>query len=141
MLPETLVALAAAGGTALVSAMAKDGWTATKQGFLRLVTRHTPEAATELEGELDRGHAELVAAPEPDLERTRAMQATQWQDRIARLLEKAPEMEPELRKWIQQSPIASIGGFTQTATAKDDAQQAVLGNGVQNVTFQKGNRE
>jgi hypothetical protein len=138
MLTEALVTLASTGGTALVTAMVTDGWEGIKARFARLIGRgHT----TEIEAagaQLDQSRAALEGLTGPDLERACAEQEIVWRTRLSDLLEQDPSVETELRGLIAetQSQVLSAGGrVEQHAVAFDQAQQAVQGQGIQNVNF------
>ena len=61
-----------------------------------------------------------------------------WRTRLGDLLDQDPAAETELRKLVtevQAQVAGSAGPVQQHAAAYDQAQQAVLGHGVQNVRF------
>lgn len=61
-----------------------------------------------------------------------------WRTRLRDLLEARPKAVGELRSLIgeiQAQAANSAGPIVQHATAYGQAQQAVIGHGVQNVTF------
>lgn len=138
MLSEALTALASTGGTALVAAMVTDGWEGIRTRFARLIGRgHTAEIDT-VEARLDQSHATLEGLTGPDFERARAEQEVVWRTRLSDLLEQDPSVEAELRDMIaetQNNVLGARGSVEQYVAAFDQAQQAVLGQGVQNVTF------
>src|SRR5581483_9272505 len=66
VLGEVAAALAEAGGSALVGAMATDAWQATRSGVARLFGRDGSARRAAIEAQLD-GNAALVAqAEDPD---------------------------------------------------------------------------
>lgn len=80
----------------------------------------------------------LAGLSDPELERARAEQEVVWRTRLGDLLEQNPAAEPELRSLVaevQAQVAGSAGRVEQHAVAFDQAQQAVQGHGVQNVTF------
>ena len=138
MLTEALTALASAGGTALVTAMVTDGWEGVKGRFARLFGRGDAAQAEAAAGRLEQSRAALAGLSSPDLERARAGQEIVWRTRLGDLLEQDPAAERELRALVaevQAQVIGSAGRVEQHAAAFDQAQQAVQGHGVQNVTF------
>ncbi|MCA2225141.1 hypothetical protein [Nonomuraea aurantiaca] len=141
MLSEALAALAAAGGTALVSAMSTDAWTAAKQGFARLLGRGEPEQQDVVEQRLERSRRELAGKSDAALERARADQEAAWRLRLSDLLEDDPAVEADLRALVTalgaRAP-GSSGQVRQQVLGFDHAQQAVQGHGVQNVSFGGG---
>jgi hypothetical protein len=145
MLAEALIALASTGGTALVTAMVTDSWEGIRTKAARLFGRGDKKEGEAALARLEQSRAALAAASGPDLERTKMEQEIIWRTRLADLLERDPGAEPELRGLVTeiQQTIGSTGDVKQTVTGYDQAQQAVLGHGVQNVTFgdQRGRRE
>jgi hypothetical protein len=138
MLTEALTALASTGGTALVTAMVTDGWESVKAGFARLFGQGDAAQAMEAAGRLDRSRAMLTELSGRELERARAEQEAAWRIRLSDLLEQAPDAEPVLRALVAEARTLAAGSATrveQHAAAFDQAQQAVQGYGVQNVTF------
>lgn len=138
MLTEALTALASSGGTALVTAMVTDGWEGVRARFARLFGRGDAGQAEAAAGRLEQSRAVLAGLSGLDLERARAEQEVIWRTRLGDLLEQDPAAEPELRALIvevQALVIGSAGRVEQHAAAFDQAQQAVQGHGVQNVTF------
>jgi hypothetical protein len=138
MLTEALTALASTGGAALVTAMVTDGWEGVKARFARLFGRGDAQQAEAAAGRLEQSRAVLTTLSGPDLERARAEQEVVWRTRLADLLEHDPSAERELRTLVaevQAQVVGSAGRVEQHAAAFDQAQQAVQGHGVQNVTF------
>lgn len=138
MLSEALSALAATGGTALVTAMVTDGWETVRSRFARLLGRGDPEQAKAQEERLERSKTQLEPLSGPDRERAGAEQAIAWRARFEDLLEEDPAAAEPLRALItevQAQPTLNIGRIEQHATAHDQSQQAVQAAGVQNVTF------
>ena len=138
MLTEALTALASTGGTALVTAMVTDGWEGVRARFARLFGRGDAERAEAAAGQLDQSRAALAGLPGPDLERALAEQQVIWRTRLCELLEQDPAAEQEVRSVISEAQAqftGSAGSVQQHAVAFDQAQQAVQGHGVQNVTF------
>ncbi|MGW4895903.1 hypothetical protein ACWEQL_27155 [Kitasatospora sp. NPDC004240] len=124
MLAESLVALATAGSTALVGAMATDAWQATRTGVLRLFGRASagapdatppdtapgedgPEPVPAADGriallaaQLD-GDAALVARAD-DAAAARRGLLPGWQLRLQELLREHPELAGELNELTEQ---------------------------------------
>jgi hypothetical protein len=138
MLTEALTALASTGGTALVTAMVTDSWDGVKARFARLFGRDDAARAEATAGRLEQSRAALAGLPAPDLERARSEQEIVWRTRLGDLLDQDPAAEQELRTLVaevQAQVAGSAGRVEQHAAAFDQAQQAVQGHGVQNVTF------
>lgn len=138
MLEDALVALASTGGTALVTAMVTDSWEGIKARFARMIGRGNTAQVEAVEAQLEQSRAVLEGFTGQDLERAQAEQEIVWRTRLSDLLERDPGLETELRALItetQAQTVGAAGRIEQYATAFDQAQQAVLGQGVQNVTF------
>lgn len=138
MLEEALAALASTGGTALVTAMVTDSWEGIKARFARVIGRGHTAQVEAVEAQLEQSHAALEGLTGQDLERAQAEQESVWRTRLSDLLERDPRLEAELRTLITETQAQTIGlagRIEQHAAAFDQAQQAVLGQGVQNVTF------
>ncbi|WP_435971543.1 hypothetical protein [Streptomyces sp. Qhu_M48] len=96
MLEQALVALAGAGGVAVVQAAGTDAWAGLRQAVAQWFGRGDGQRRqAELE-RLDRTAAELAAARDDggaSAERVRARHDAVWQSRIEDLLEQLPEEE------------------------------------------------
>ncbi|WP_410646460.1 hypothetical protein [Amycolatopsis sp. cmx-4-54] len=142
MLEEALVALAAAGGTALVEAAATDAWTKTKERFARFLGRGDQQQALVVEGRLERTHTELLPLTGAELQRAREVRATEWATRLRDVLEEHPESADELRGVVEQSKADGVsvtavtgdhsvvvgGDSTTSATSGGVAAQVIHGN-------------
>lgn len=138
MLGEALASLASAGGSALVTAMVTDGWEDLKARFARLIGRGKVKETEAAAARLEQSRAVLTGLSGSDLERAQAELEIVWRTRLADLLEQDPGAEKELRTLVasaEAQTIGSVGVVRQHAAAYDQAQQAVQGHGVQNVTF------
>ncbi|MFB7618020.1 hypothetical protein [Kitasatospora sp. NPDC056181] len=138
MLAESLVAVATAGSTALVGAMATDAWQTTRTGVLRLFGRGTPAADAEsgqetppgpgshialVAAQLD-GDAALVARAE-DTELARRSLLPGWQLRLQELLREHPELAGELgdlTERMRRSLPESEQRWVQHVVAHDHSQ-------------------
>jgi hypothetical protein len=140
MLTKALTALASAGGTAVVAAMATDAWSSVRTRTARMFGRGDASRESAAGERLDRARAELAALSGAELERAAARQRSAWTTRLADLLEEHPETEPELRALVQhvrdrRTRSHSTGDVHLDVTGHDHARQAVLGHGVLNVDF------
>ncbi|MEW2406807.1 hypothetical protein [Streptomyces griseoviridis] len=81
----TLITLASAGGTAVVSAMATDGWQTLRSGVVDLWRRFRPDSAAELERDLETSRSALLAAPETEIQPVRQALQSVWQGRMLTL--------------------------------------------------------
>ena len=138
MLGDALVALAATGGTALVTAMVTDGWEEVRNRFARLFGRGDAEQAKTVASRLEKSRAALTGLSGVALEQAKTEQAIAWRTRLEDLLEQYPATETDLRALVagvQAQAIGSVGKVEQHSAAFDQAQQVVQGHGVQNVNF------
>ncbi|MFN2496846.1 MAG: hypothetical protein ABR608_13200 [Pseudonocardiaceae bacterium] len=130
MLVEGLAALAGAGGSALVGAMATDAWRATRSGVAQLFGRGGPAQQRAIEGQLD-SNATLVAQAE-DPDEVRQSLAAVWRLELAALLRQHPDAEDELRALVAQiheELPAPQQTWVQTNIARDQATQNIVQHG------------
>ncbi|WP_254705775.1 hypothetical protein [Streptomyces vilmorinianum] len=129
MLEESLTALAAAGGGAVVAAMATDAWQVTRDGVVRLF-----RGRAEVEGRLEEDAA-LVAGAEDAQAADDARQALvpAWALRLRALLAEHPEYADELRALIRDAPGAQQS--VQHNTAHDNARVFGVQHG--NIVFHR----
>jgi hypothetical protein len=138
VLAEALVALASTGGTAVVTAMATDSWEGLKARFARLLGRGDVKETEAVAARLEQSREKLAGASGRGMRRAQAEQEIAWRTRLEDLLENNPDSAKELEALVaevQAQVIGSAGRVDQHAAAFDQARQAVLGHGVQNVTF------
>ncbi|WSJ72330.1 hypothetical protein OG294_39685 (plasmid) [Kitasatospora sp. NBC_01302] len=115
MLEDALVALATAGGTAVVQAAGTQAWEGLRARVARLLGRGDGERElVELE-RLDRTAGALQATESSQAERVRLRQEASWQTRFESLLEDLAGVERErvageLRALVQEQ--AASGGVT-----------------------------
>ncbi|MFF9496302.1 hypothetical protein [Streptomyces flaveolus] len=126
MLSEAMVALAAAGGTAVVQAAGTDAWTEVRQQVARWFSRGNPQRETAELERLDQTAGELEAAQPTEVERARIRQEAVWQGRIEALLESLGDIErvrvaDELRTLLAQqaSPRSVSAGQSGLAVGGD----------------------
>ncbi|MFE2645074.1 hypothetical protein ACFXDO_21260 [Streptomyces nigra] len=141
MLVEALLALAAAGGGAIVQAAGTDAWYGVRSNIARVLGRgEESRERGELE-RLDQTQAALDAATEGEIERIQTAQAAVWQNRLETLLEELPEVQrqqvaAELRAVIKHASAAN----NEQAVRNDFSgstfeKSAVQGSGTQHNTF------
>jgi hypothetical protein len=134
VLGEVAAALAGAGGSALVGAMATDAWQATRSGVARLFGRGGSARQAAVEAQLD-GNAALVAqAPNPD--EVRASLVPVWRLQLEALLREYPDVVEELRVLVGQvreSLPAAQQAWVQTNIARDQATQNIVQHGTLHV--------
>lgn len=133
-----VVALAVAGATALINAMVTDGWKGVRKRFAHMLGRGDEKETEAAAALLEKSQEMLSGLSGTKLEKAGAEQAIVWRTRLGDLLERHPDAEDELRRLVaevQAQVAGSAGRVKQHAAAFDQAQQAVQGHGVQNVTF------
>ncbi len=138
MLEEAAAELAAAGGTALVTAMVTDGWESFKDRFARLLGRGDAKAVDRATARLEESQALLAALAGAELQRVRAEQGLAWRIRLGDLLDEQPDGEHELRSLVAEVQARALGPASrveQHVTGSGHAQQAVQGLGIQVNTF------
>ncbi|MGH3802017.1 MAG: hypothetical protein ACRDTD_18155 [Pseudonocardiaceae bacterium] len=134
VLGEVAAALAGAGGSALVGAMATDAWQATRSGVARLFGRDGPARQTAIEVQLD-GNAELVAQAR-DAEEVRRSLVPVWRLQLEALLREHPDVVEELRVLVAQVREALPAlqqTWVQTNIARDQATQNIVQQGTLHV--------
>ncbi|MFE5859107.1 hypothetical protein ACFQ77_00950 [Streptomyces virginiae] len=130
MKPESMEALALAGGTTVVAAMATDAWPTAREGTVRLFACRGQAGSAQVEARLD-DNAALVGRS-ADTDRARAALAPGWQLELESLLTDHPDLVDELRVLIERvKPALSQAQQTwvQTGIAKDNALLAQSQNG------------
>ncbi|MFB8272282.1 hypothetical protein ACFC96_37650 [Streptomyces sp. NPDC055955] len=144
MLVEGLIAVAAAGGGAIVQAAGTDAWAGIRSGVARILGRgEAGREQVELE-RLDQTRAELESVGDgAESERVQTVLVTRWQTRLEMLLEQLPDEErqqvaAELQALVQQvqaqAPVQSTHNDFSHATFTDSQ---VLGSGTQNNTINR----
>jgi hypothetical protein len=137
-LEAALAALAATGGSALVTAMATDTWNSIRAGFARLLGHGEPAQVAAFESRLEAARAELELLEGANLLRTRADQESLWRGELASLLTDHPHLAESLAELLDEvraSLQPSSTPVTQYAVAHGNAQQVIQGHGIQSVTF------
>ncbi|PKK15922.1 hypothetical protein [Thermomonospora sp. CIF 1] len=140
MLTEALAALAGAAGTGLVTAMTTDVWQQVRTRAARVLGRGDAREEERQQERLERARREVLQAPEGQAEEVRRRQGEAWRTRFADLLEDTPQAEAQVRELVaflakHAAPAAAAGAVQVNAQASGHAQQANLGQGVQNNTF------
>ncbi|MFJ8147169.1 hypothetical protein ACIQ6R_19130 [Streptomyces sp. NPDC096048] len=120
--------LALAAGTALIAAMATDGWNTVRSGAVALWRKVHPERVPAIEADLAAARTELMAAPHS--ETTEAELVAEWRRRLARLLNEEPGLADELQKLLDERwrPLLSendrvrVQRITMTADVRDEGR-------------------
>lgn len=98
----TLIALASAGGTAVVSAMATDGWNTLRSGVVTLWRQFRPDSADELERDLDTTRSTLLGTPASEAEQVRRALQSAWQGRMLTLFLEDPTSAAEFEDLLSR---------------------------------------
>jgi hypothetical protein len=117
--------LVLAAGTALVTAMATDGWEQARSAAAVLWRRVHPERVAAIEAELEEVRGEVLAARQADDQVAVEGLVSDWQRKLRRLLADDPDLAGELRRvleeeWTPLLPVAEQTGMrdiVQTAKA------------------------
>ncbi|WAZ25779.1 hypothetical protein STRCI_007297 [Streptomyces cinnabarinus] len=115
MLAETLVALAAAGGAAVVQAAGTDAWEGLRSRLARWFGRGNAESESRELERLDRSADDLATLDDGEATQVRVRQEAAWQARIEALLESLGDGEreraaQELRALLEETGRRSAGG-------------------------------
>lgn len=102
MLAEPLMALAGAGATALVGAMATDVWQGARGGVVRLLGRSSQERESQVAAQLDEDAVLVARADAEDADQIRNELLPVWRRRMAILLKEHPCSETELRELVER---------------------------------------
>ncbi|MCM2388291.1 hypothetical protein [Streptomyces albipurpureus] len=143
MLPETMTALAAAGGTAVVQAAGTDAWAEFRQRVARWLSRGNAQRETAELERLDQSADALETAATTGLteaEREHIRQESGWHARIEALLESLDVTEQkqaaeELRAVLARHSVpggvsAHQGGLAVGASMGISAEQGSIAAGV-----------
>ncbi|MER6421190.1 hypothetical protein [Streptomyces sp. NPDC001137] len=87
MLDPALIALAASGGTAVVTAAGTDAWAALRQAMARWLGRGDPQRERAEQERLEQTMVLVQAAHADQAQRVQALQEGAWQTRIESVLE------------------------------------------------------
>ncbi|MDQ4033901.1 MAG: hypothetical protein M3332_17315 [Actinomycetota bacterium] len=102
MLTEALAALAAAGGTAVVGAMATDAWQAARSGITRVLSRSGSPRQEVIEAQLDEDAGVLERTREADRDQIRQELLPVWRRRLGDYLQQHPDAAEELGELVDQ---------------------------------------
>ncbi|MFC8726436.1 hypothetical protein [Streptomyces bacillaris] len=128
MLFESLAALAAAGGAAVVQAVGTDAWVMTRERVAGLFSRGDGQRGTAELTRLDQTARELNAAGPGDGSMTVYWQSA-WQARLEMLLDSLPEAEREQATQTLQGLIQTVGtAASSSSVTAGDQGVAAAGN-------------
>lgn len=119
MLAETLTALAAAAGTAVVQAAGNDAWTGFRGRVAKWFSRGDAGREQAVLERLDRTAVALEAAGPGELERVRAGQQASWQTLFEILLEGLDGEEQQRATADLRDLLAGFSGGQAAAVGRD----------------------
>lgn len=128
-----LMALAAAGATALVQQMAVDSWVQARDRMVSFFSRRGGGEEDVIEGELETSRGELTAAMDAGDEQTALDVQAEWRMRLRRTLLANPAAASELRALLDD--LASPGSDQQVA----NVHNAISGGVQRGPVIQAGN--
>ena len=134
MFIEGLEALAAAGGSAIVGAMATDAWEFTRSRMASLFGRGDARRTEAIEGQLEEDAGMLERAA--DTEHARQDLLPTWRRRLADYLTQDPEAAQGLRELVEQVQAklpTQQQAWMQTNIAREHATQYIVQGGNQYV--------
>ncbi|WP_185923734.1 hypothetical protein [Streptomyces sp. WAC05374] len=99
---EALMALAGAGATALIGAMATDAWQGARGGIVRLFGRDNQGRGAVVAAQLDEDAALVGRADPAEEDHVREDLVPVWRRRLVVLLEEQPEAEEDLRGLVER---------------------------------------
>jgi hypothetical protein len=130
--------LVLAAASAVVTAMATDGWQQAREAVVRLWRRSRPDHVPAIETDLDETHAEVVAARAAGDQAAEEGLVADWQRKLRRLLDADPGLGTELRRVLgeelapllpdgERARLVNIQNITASAPGAT-AQAAMFGN-------------
>ncbi|MFE2994837.1 hypothetical protein ACFXG4_07485 [Nocardia sp. NPDC059246] len=133
--------LVLAAGTALVTAMATDGWTQARDAAVDLWRRVHPQRVPAIQEELEEVRGELLLAREAGDHTTEHELVVDWQRRLHRLLNDDPNLSAEIRRVLDDQLLPLLPTVEQTtvqeivqhATASDNAMIFQAGRDMHNI--------
>ncbi|KUO06072.1 hypothetical protein [Streptomyces caeruleatus] len=123
-----LAALVSSAATAIVSALATDGWEKAKDVAGEFWRRVHPERAEMVEAELVDTRAELLAAREAHNAEAEQHLVGEWHGRLRRLLAADPELAKELQRMLAELRSAA-GAEDRAGAARIDMRARASGTG------------
>ncbi|MCJ1677912.1 hypothetical protein MTF65_11270 [Streptomyces sp. APSN-46.1] len=125
MVPQ-IVAVAGAAGTAIVSAMATDGWQRARDGVVELWQRFRPESADSIHEDFEENRRVLVDSLQAGEEHTHAALVAAWNGYLLGLLVAQPQALDALRQLNAVLAQENTGGahpsLNMTAHASGNGQ-------------------
>ncbi|GGM18025.1 hypothetical protein GCM10010129_72780 [Streptomyces fumigatiscleroticus] len=122
--------IALAAGTAMVGAMATDAWCQARTAVVAWWNRLRPEQVEGLGTDLDTTRGRVLTARESGDTDTEQRLATDWQDRLQRLLLEGPATASDVRRLLDEALVpvlpaeeqVRVGRITMRANASGRAR-------------------
>ncbi|MFC4010130.1 hypothetical protein ACFOY2_23075 [Nonomuraea purpurea] len=89
-----------AAGSAVVGAMASEGWNDARTAIAALWRKAHPERVPAIEADLEEVRAEVLAARKAEDRQTEEELAVEWRRRLGRLIAADPKAAEELRRIV-----------------------------------------
>jgi hypothetical protein len=132
-----------AAASAVVTAMATDGWQQAREAVVRLWRRSRLSHVPAIEADLEETRAEMIAAGSAGDRAAEEGLVAEWQRKLRRLLDADPDLEIELRRVLdeelapllpagEQARLTNIQNITASAPGAT-AQGAMFGNVIYHV--------
>ncbi|MGW4034397.1 hypothetical protein ACWEFL_34745 [Streptomyces sp. NPDC004838] len=128
-----LMALAAAGATALIQQMAVDSWTQARDRMVSFFSRRGGGREDVIAGELETSRGQLASAMQAGDEQTALDIEAEWRTRLRRTLLSNPAASAELRAMLAE--LAVTGNGQQAA----DVHNTISGGVQRGPVIQAGN--
>ncbi|MCX4541561.1 hypothetical protein [Streptomyces sp. NBC_01565] len=121
-----IVAVAGATGTAIVSAMATDGWQRARDGVVALWQRFRPESADAIHEDFEENRRVLVGSLQAGDEHAHAALVAAWNGHLLGLLVARPQALDDLRQLnavlAQEHTSGAHPSLNMTANASGNGQ-------------------
>ena len=111
-----LAALAMSGATALVNALAGDGWSAIKARVVALLRRGSSAGGTDVESRLDTQQREAADALRDGDQATLTDLEAEWRVMLRRLLREDPQAAAALQELIAENTAGPSAQVSNTIT-------------------------
>lgn len=119
-----------AAGSAVVGAMASEGWQDARRAIAALWRKPHPERVPAIEADLEEVRAEVLTARKAADQQTEEELAVEWRRRLGRLVAADPELAEELRRIVDGlTPRADEGGAPGVMIARASGRASLFQSG------------
>jgi hypothetical protein len=134
MLSEALIALASAGGIAIVEAAASDAWQKAKEGFAGMLGRGNDRQIAVVGERLENTRSSLLKLSGSELEHAQDTQSAEWATRLRDNLEEDPDSSEILRAILrglaESGVIASVEAKGHSVAAAGNVANVATSGGI-----------